>query len=865
MADLSLSQFTRRPNYGTAAVKNIRVTTNYLELTNWTKGDIYHYDVTIEPELKTAAKCRRVFEAYEKKYRQSHFGGAYPVYDGRKNLYAPRQLPLPEGKAVEVYLPEDAERLRHLESSKGRKPKPFQVTIKFATKVGMAMLHEFIHARTDNSSEALTSLTALDVLFHHLPASKHPSVRNSFFTPREALKLSGCVEAWPGMYQSVRPTADKLLLNVDVASCVFYSEGPMTDFVMARLHCRDMRDVAAKLSRETIKKLGRQLRRVPITVSHRSDSSRTFIVRDVLLKTPRNTKFSLRGPDGSETTTNVQDYFEQTLNYRLQWPFLPCIEVDRGVIFPMEVCHILPGHRYPHKLDEKQTAEMIRFSCTKPFKRFERIRNGYQHLLDFSRNPYLRDFGIGMGRDCLSVEARVLATPKVVYGQGSRDRVVRPMGGAWNMRDKQVYHGATISSWSVLVLDLERGLPRHAVGRFMGDLARTFRTMGIHVNASEQRIPVVYGSPSGNIAQSMMKAWTAAKTEYSQIPDVVFVVLPTTLSTLYGEVKRVSDTMMGVPTQCMQKNKVGRSNVQYIANVGLKVNVKLGGINSVLDANELPFGPKDPTLVIGADVTHPSPGMNSQPSVAAVVSSTNFEVTTFTSQVRFQPPRQEMIDSLATLAKQALMAFYASTRTKPRRILVYRDGVSEGQFATVMEVEVNAIREACAKLEAGYQPKITFVTCQKRHHTRFLPQNQSDADRSGNCPPGTVVDSRITHPFEFDFFLQAHSGIQGTSRPVHYTVLHDESKYTADELQNITNRLCYLFPRCTRSVSLCPPAYFADILAARARFHRKNSLFELDDSVSSRGAPGSEAGVFSPPHEDYKPVTTTLIHRMYYM
>lgn len=35
--------------------------------------------------------------------------------------------------------------------------------------------------------------------------------------------------------------------------------------------------------------------------------------------------------------------------------------------------------------------------------------------------------------------------------------------------------------------------------------------------------------------------------------------------------------------------------------------------------------------------------------------------------------------------------------------------------------------------------------------------------------------------------------LQGTSRPTHYHVLHDENKFTADGLQVLTNNLCYTY------------------------------------------------------------------------
>lgn len=40
-----------------------------------------------------------------------------------------------------------------------------------------------------------------------------------------------------------------------------------------------------------------------------------------------------------------------------------------------------------------------------------------------------------------------------------------------------------------------------------------------------------------------------------------------------------------------------------------------------------------------------------------------------------------------------------------------------------------------------------------------------------------------------DFFLQAHTALQGTARPSHYVVILDEMKLGAEELQTITHHL----------------------------------------------------------------------------
>jgi eukaryotic translation initiation factor 2C len=60
----------------------------------------------------------------------------------------------------------------------------------------------------------------------------------------------------------------------------------------------------------------------------------------------------------------------------------------------------------------------------------------------------------------------------------------------------------------------------------------------------------------------------------------------------------------------------------------------------------------------------------------------------------------------------------------------------------------------------------------------FFPSSDFDADRSGNCPAGTVIDTKVVSPVEFDYYLFGHAGLLGTSRPAHYNVLFDENEFT---------------------------------------------------------------------------------------
>jgi hypothetical protein len=187
----------------------------------------------------------------------------------------------------------------------------------------------------------------------------------------------------------------------------------------------------------------------------------------------------------------------------------------------------------------------------------------------------------------------------------------------------------------------------------------------------------------------------------------------------------------------------------------------------------------------------------------------------YRAQVRLQAGRVEMIQDLQAMAVSLLRAYRKSNGDqKAKRVIFYRDGVSEGQFDAVVDEEVAALKAAFRELDPkGPAPKLTYVVCGKRHHLRFYAKAPAEADRTGNLPAGTVVDRGVTSAVMGNFYLQAHAGLVGTARPTHYSILVDENAFTADRLQQLTFNLCHAYARATRSVSLVPPAYYACVRA----------------------------------------------------
>ena len=165
------------------------------------------------------------------------------------------------------------------------------------------------------------------------------------------------------------------------------------------------------------------------------------------------------------------------------------------------------------------------------------------------------------------------------------------------------------------------------------------------------------------------------------------------------------------------------------------------------------------------------------------------------------------------MVENHLKVFHKKNNCYPERILIFRDGVSEGQYAATLTYEHQAVLTACSRLQRGYRPMLFICVCAKRHNTRFFGR-QTDCDASGNLPAGLVVDKTVTHPYAFDFYLQAHAGRLGTARPTHYICLLDELAITPDQSQQMVNSLCFGFARCTKSVSLVPVCYIAGELSS---------------------------------------------------
>jgi eukaryotic translation initiation factor 2C len=265
------------------------------------------------------------------------------------------------------------------------------------------------------------------------------------------------------------------------------------------------------------------------------------------------------------------------------------------------------GQRVLGRLSDLQTASMIKVTCNKPHERMKKIDN-VRRSVGLDRDPTASSFGVESGERMAQIGGRILACPPLRYGGQQRSAQVQPRSGAWNMKGKFLHSPSQLGSWVVLNFCGPR--VTEPLQRFIGTLVRMAEGMRLRVT---QPRPPVYNARPGQAERIMQQAVREAKSPL----QLIFCVKPDTCSQLYREIKIASDTVLGVPSQCVLQKHVFKSQPTTCANVCLKINTKLGGRNVVVD-RDLPLVSDRPTMILGADVTHPSVMDTTSPSIAAV-------------------------------------------------------------------------------------------------------------------------------------------------------------------------------------------------------------------------------------------------------
>ena len=412
----------------------------------------------------------------------------------------------------------------------------------------------------------------------------------------------------------------------------------------------------------------------------------------------------------------VYDFFrmkyEKTVN-----PGLPVVKFKGGAGFsylPAEVCDVVSGQNFPRKLSADQVSAMIRFAVQPPATNAQAIVDESPTIIGFSQaNRLLSSFGVSVDTNLITVPGRVLTPPKLMYHRNE----ITPRSGSWNMQGQKLLQSGAKVTWSWLVIEFVTG-PRHfslqddasvrnVIEGFKNGLNRTGVALDSPKEGNRLRI---------NNVEDHEKIGAKFDGAARVGINLLLILLPDS-TPLYKRIKYYGDVVHGMHTVCVITKKMGnpRGQDQYFANVALKFNLKLGGYNQLARSSGMGLVERGNTMIVGIDVTHPSPGSsNNAPSVSAIVASVDKNLSQWPADIRIQgESKSETVDSLREMMRSRLLLWQRrNNQALPQKIVVYRDGVSEGYYNIVLQSELPLLRKALGDVyPPNKQPLLTIVVC----------------------------------------------------------------------------------------------------------------------------------------------------------
>ncbi|KAI0168998.1 Piwi-domain-containing protein [Hypoxylon sp. FL1284] len=863
-----------RPAYGTKGTEVI-LWANYFALTVKTPS-LYRYTLEVtrrsrvprgnnqqEPEAKGTKRQAVIQSALNQVAKGIKYATEF-----KSQVLSLARLPLPDNQIVEV--------------SYGDEGKDDTYAVKFNPSPDVDMDAMRAYVRTMNDPPGSTgypkfsdAADALTIIAGHWARTRTTDTAtvgsNRYFflgegSEKQSLGGPEYNTVIRGYVQSARLATGRLLLNVNVTHGVFRPEGPVPELMQGVGHPQQQSKFLARLRcyRTIPGPKSRKIKGIICGLAMPGDGSGSNKPKVPRVgATANEVSFYLEGaaPPGLSTNAycTVAQYYLKKYGYKAQ-PNLPVVNMktrQKTDYVPAELLEVIPGQPLRRKTTPNETAEMIKFACRSPFENATSLVEAGRKCLGLDGGSMLAEFNVTADKNLLTVRGRELLTPGITYS----NKNFPSYNGSWNMRGaKVVKSGRSIDRWSWIHIEGAGGRPQpnhDELRDAMGAFVRYMRNdSGIAIAANPCRNPVRVFLENGNILHQLKDKFRMLCVE--QRPQLVFVVLPgkKTDTEIYNAVKYLGDVEFGVHTVCVLSSNIKKGAPQYFANVGLKVNLKMGGINHQL-SNNLKVVNDGKTMLVGYDVIHPTNLAGSAeglPSLVGMVSSVDRFLAQFPATAWAQAGRQEMLDeTLEEKFKGRIRLWQRHNKNQlPQNIIIFRDGVSESQFDKVLDEELPLMRKACKALYPPNQPaKIAIIVSVKRHATRFYPTDKSQMSSTGNIKPGTVVDRGVTQARTWDFFLTAHEALQGTARPAHYTVLLDEifrpalKQEAANGLEALTHEMCYLFGRATRAVSICPPAYYADIVCTRQRVYVAD-YFDRADNQSSAGGSTARAAAAVP-------------------
>ncbi|XP_068846175.1 piwi-like protein 3 [Capricornis sumatraensis] len=597
------------------------------------------------------------------------------------------------------------------------------------------------------------------------------------------------LEIWPGYVTSILPYETGLTLCADVSHKLLRMETAYDLISHTREKAR---------GEDAKEKILRKLVGSSVLTKY---NNRTYRVDDIIWEMSPSSTFTKS--DGSEIS--FVDYYKErygtvvtTLNQPLlitkgKWKKSRQDTPHQPIMLVPELCH-LTGLTDDMRKDSRMMGDLSTQTRMDPDRRQHKLLTFMDALRKNNTvQKELRDWNLELEEGFLTLSGRTLQDVRIHQGR----RVVRfdnhKADWSKNTREVPLLRAVSLDHWLIVYT---KGNYETAL-TLQQNLQKVTPKMGVTVRNAKLL-------EAADTVQSYIRT---LEKHASQKTQMVLCLLPTDNKEIYDGIKRYLCINYPIPSQCVLKRTLDRPKtpVTIATKIALQMNCKLGGALWKVD-----IGLQN-AMFIGIDCFHDIE--RRRKSVAGFVASIDPDLTRWFSECIIQQSGQELVKGLTTCLYTALKLWCEQNSSLPRSIIVYRDGVGDGQLQALIDQEVKQMETYLENAYRGQKVRLTFIVVKKRINTRFFIEK--DGGRLNNPSPGTVIDLKVTRTEWYDFFIVSQSVREGTGTvtPTHYNVIHDTLYLSPDAVQGLTYKLCHMYYNFSGIIRVPAPCHYAHKLA----------------------------------------------------
>uniref|UniRef100_A0A673CNS0 Piwi-like protein 1 n=1 Tax=Sphaeramia orbicularis TaxID=375764 RepID=A0A673CNS0_9TELE len=727
----------------------IVLTSNYFRILSRPQWVLYQYHVDFQPPMES----RRLRTALL--YQHDQLLGKAQSFDGAL-LFLPHRL-------------HSKETVLHSETKNGEK---VQITVTLTNEL---------------PPTSPVCIQFYNIIFRRiLRILNMQQIGRNYYNPNDPLNIpQHRLIIWPGYATAILQYESSILLSIDVSHKVLRSETVLDFMYSLRQQCGSQRfsEICAK-----------ELIGLIVLTKY---NNKTYRIDDIAWdQTPTNTfkrgdtEISFKNYYRTQYGLDITDGNQVLLVSHIKRMGPAGAPPPGPAMLVPELCY-LTGLTDKMRGDYRIMKDLDEYTKLNPEQREGRLKRFISNIQkNTDAQAELDNWGLAFDKQLLSLKARVLPAEKIVQGSNSYEYSAWKADWTKEMRGLPLMRSPPLNNWMLFHT-------RHAGNAVQSLLQCIERVSGPFGVRCRRPVMIEY-------SDQMEALLRALQQNVGPQTQMVVVVLPNNRKDKYDCVKKYLCVDCPVPSQCIVLRTI--SNNKTIMTVATKIVLqmacKMGG---ELWSVEIPL---KQLMIVGIDCYHDTTA--GRRSIGALVASLNQTMSRWYSQCVLQHKGQEIMDGLKGALSGALKTYLKFNNCLPSRIIVYRDGVGDGQLHSVVNYEVSQIMESIKSMGPDYVPKLSVVVVKKRINTRFFYRGNG---KVSNPPPGTVVDTDVTRPEWYDFYIVSQAVQTGSVSPTHYNVVFDISGLKPDHMQRLTYKMCHLYYNWQGIIRVPAPCQYAHKLA----------------------------------------------------